>query len=806
MVRVMASIALAALWAATAASAQVPQCEDTSVTVQEDSLLQIMVACTDGGYLRDLAVDHIASVVGSGFVGWAGDGGPATAATMNLPSGVAVDRAGNIYVAESGNHIIRRVDAVTGVITTIAGLGSPGYFGDGGLATLAPLNDPRRVIVDAQGNVFVSDIGNARVRRIDAATGVITTVAGGGTAGAAEGVTGTAADFIAITGIAFDSLGDLFVVEVGRGRIRRISGGVDGLITGEADELIFTIAGTGIPGFSGDGGPALNAQFSLEDIAFDRPGNLYIADRLNNRVRRITPGVDGFIRGAADEIVTTVAGGGALDADGILATDAMLSLTRGVTVDRFGNIFISDSGTVRVRRVDAATGLISTVAGGGTALGEGIPAATARVFNPRGLATDAEGNLFISELGAHRIRAVRLVPVTWTYEIVQPPSHGLASMSGAGALSYTPNANFSGNDVITFRALNAAGHPGDSATVSITVTPVNDLPIANAGPDQTVSGAVAVRLDGSASNDPDGTPITFSWAFISLPSGSGAVLQDQNTANPLFTPDVSGAYVAELTVTDSSGYTARDSVTVTATILIGPSRVELSLWYRDAGWSMSRPPSATGANYWLEGELVSRTETVRKCEDADQTRCAEQALTIELGRINDSVTRTGVLDGEYEVRLRHLPDGPVVSPLTFSPGGVVRVQAGQTTSVRAELEGALGQIQGNVTLNGNAPGPGLKLCVVGLDRTRVEDPRLYTWCMDLESTRGSFNLLLPAGEGRGSVCPANIVTEHGQCEALDPRRFPVPNAAPPLARFDFNVAPGVTTVVPPIEVRTSKVD
>jgi sugar lactone lactonase YvrE len=700
---------------------------------------------------------------------------------MNLPNGVAVDRAGNLYIADSGNHVIRRVEATTGIITTIAGLGSAGYFGDGGLATLAALNDPRRVIVDARGNVFVADIGNARVRRIDVATGIITTVAGGG-ASAAEGATGIGSNFIAITGIAFDSAGDLFVVEVGRSRIRRILRGYDG-ITGGEEEIVITIAGTGVPGFSGDGGPALNAQFSLEDIAFDSLGNLFVADRLNNRVRRITPGADGYIRGAPDEIVTTVAGGGALDADGILATDAILNLPRGVTVDRFGNVFISDSGAVRVRRVDALTGLISTVAGGGSATGEHILAATARVFNPRGLATDAEGNLFISELGAHRIRAVRLLPVTWTYELDQYPNHGLAGVSATGALIYGGIANFYGEDEISFRALNAAGHPSEPATVTITVTPVDDLPIARAGTDQAVGGAVAVRLDGRASSDPDGTPLTFSWVFTSMPSGSSATLQNQNTAIPVFTPDVSGAYVVDLTVTDTAGHTAQDSVTVTATILIARSKIDLTLWYRDDGWSTSRPPSTVGT-YWVEGELVGRTETI--CGDA---RCPP--LTIDLGRISDSLTHVGAPDGDYAVRLRHLPDGPVLSPeVRFEPA-VVQVRAGQTTSVKADLEDALGQIQGQVTLNGLAPGPGLKLCVVGIDPNRWP-PTLYTWCMDLDPAWGQFNLLLPAGEGRGSVCTAEFVAKYGLCEALDFRGDPLPSALNPLASFVFSVMPGRT--------------
>jgi sugar lactone lactonase YvrE len=561
---VLTSTVLAAL-GATTAGAQVPQCADTSATIQEDSQLQSTITCAEEGYLRHLAQDHVRSVAGSGLAGATGDGGPATAATLNLPNGVFVDRSGNLYVADSGNHLIRRVDVTTGNITTIAGLGVPGFSGDGGLATQAELNDPRRVIADAAGNVFVADIGNARVRRIDAATGVITTVAGGGSGGSADGIAATDADFIAITGIAFDPAGDLFVVEVGRARIRRVASGSDGLIAGGADERVFTIAGTGVPGFSGDGGPALDAQFSLEDVAFDSQGNLYIADRLNHRVRRVTPGADGLIRGADDEIVTTIAGGGAINGDGILATGASLNLPRGVAVDRFGNVFICEAGAVRVRRVDATTGVISTVAGGGSTLGEDILAATARVFNPRGLATDAEGNLFISELGAHRIRAVRLAPVAWTYQIIDSPSHGLASMTAAGALSYTPAPDFAGEDMVRFVAVNAAGQPGAPATITITITPLNDAPRAEAGPDQDVETALIVQLDGHASSDPEGEPITFAWRLLVRPIGSSAGLVSPDSPATTFVPDLSGTYVIELTVTDPGGSTDTDSVSVVAT-------------------------------------------------------------------------------------------------------------------------------------------------------------------------------------------------------------------------------------------------
>ena len=325
--------------------------------------------------------------------------------------------------------------------------------------------------------MFIGDLNNARIRRVDVGTGIITTVAGGGASGGAEGVAGIEAGLIALGGIAFDAAGDLFLVETGRNRIRRVWRGADGLVTGSADELIVTVAGAGIQGFSGDGGPALAAQFSApQDLAFDPEGNLFVADSQNHRIRRVAAGSDGLIDADADEIITTSAGGGAAPGDGVLATTIALNLPRAVTVDRFGHVYISEAGALRVRRLDADTGILSTVLGG-SAVGDDIPAEIARTFNPRALDTDTEGNLFVAELGAHRIRAVRLVPAVLTYEVVDAPSHGLVMVRADGTLVYTPQLNFFGQDLMTFRALTSAGQPSNTAALEVTVTPVDDPPI-----------------------------------------------------------------------------------------------------------------------------------------------------------------------------------------------------------------------------------------------------------------------------------------------------------------------------------------
>jgi sugar lactone lactonase YvrE len=384
-----------------------------------------------------LLVGHIRTVAGNGITGWSGDGGPATAASLNLPHDVFVDDAGNLYIGDSGNQRVRRVDGQTGIITTVAGSGAVGSGGDGGLATVAQLNDPRFVTTDAAGNLFIAESVGHRVRRVDAATSIITTVAGGGPSAIGDGMAASAVALLVPSGMAFDAEGNLFVVETGWDRVLRIDAGADGVVTGATDETISVVAGTLGGGFAGDGGPAVAARFSNpEDIAFDPAGNLLVVDRVNNRVRRVTTGADGEITGEDDELVSTVAGGGAAAGDGAAAVNAALNLPRGIAVDRSGNVFISEANALRVRRVDALTGIITTAAGGGTATGEDIPATAARLTTSRGIATDRDGNLFMALLRGV-IRAVRLAPIGVT-DTVAPSTMAARNPAPVAGWNTTP--------------------------------------------------------------------------------------------------------------------------------------------------------------------------------------------------------------------------------------------------------------------------------------------------------------------------------------------------------------------------------
>lgn len=366
----------------------------------------------------------IATVAGSGQEGTSSageDGRQARSVHLNFPSGIALDYRGNLYFADFSARI-RKVALQNGRITTVAGTGTRGYSGDGGPATSAQLGGPGDVAVDGAGNIYFADGSNHRIRRIAADTGIITTIAGDGSAATGiyttfQGrtvVTNIGDDYLAVkapigmpAGLAVDVLGNLFFTN-GGDMVRRVA----------ADTGIITrVAGAGGSYHSGDGGPAVLAQLHQPSkVALDGAGNIYIAARGEHRIRKIR---------ADSDIITTIAGTslaevgpvglvkylGGFSGDGGPATEALLNDPGNIAVDTAGNVYISDVLNYRIRRIDANTGLISTIAGTGIKGygGDGGPALKAQISTPSGIAIDGAGQIYFGDQANHRIRV--LVPI-----------------------------------------------------------------------------------------------------------------------------------------------------------------------------------------------------------------------------------------------------------------------------------------------------------------------------------------------------------------------------------------------------------
>jgi RHS repeat-associated protein len=347
-------------------------------------------------------IGNIKTITGNGIYNFSGDGGAAIQASFRNPTSVAFASDGTMYIADWENHRIRRV-GTDGVITTIAGTGVQGFSGDGGPALQARLNVPTYVLVAPDGSLYISDQLNHRVRRINT-NGIITTVAGNGVASfSGDGGPATQASLWNPTGIALASDGTLYIGDWLNHRVRQVS--PDGVIT--------TVAGTGVAGFTGDGGPATQARlFRPNGVTLTPDGDLLVTEESNNRIRRIGP----------DGIISTIAGNGifGFSGDGGLATQAALSSPINTTLGSDGSLYITD--TNRIRRV-APDGYISTIAGTGVASfsGDGGPAMRADL-RPSHVIFGPENALYITDWRNNRIRRVNSSLPGYTFSAIAIPS------------------------------------------------------------------------------------------------------------------------------------------------------------------------------------------------------------------------------------------------------------------------------------------------------------------------------------------------------------------------------------------------
>lgn len=362
----------------------------------------------DTGYGQAGHQDHylagvMSTLAGNGVGGFSGDGLPASLAELNLPSGVAVDSAGNVFISDSQNNRVRRVDHATLVITTVAGSGEQGFCGDGGPAISACLFAPSGIAVDAHGNLFIADTQNSIIRKVDP-SGTITTIAGNlSRSYCGDGQLATLACLAYPAGIAVDASGNLYIADTSNNRIREVFA---------SNQLIATVAGTGTAGFGGDGGQATSAElFGPRAVALDGFGNYFIADSLNARVREVS---GGYIKTVAGSSKSGYCG------DGGPAHSACLSLPNGISVDQQGEIFFSDSTYSVVRLV--YNGYINTFAGKageGMFCGDGGPLTKACLSSPAEVAATPSGNdVYIADTSNNRVRLAVPNPFRCTISVV----------------------------------------------------------------------------------------------------------------------------------------------------------------------------------------------------------------------------------------------------------------------------------------------------------------------------------------------------------------------------------------------------
>lgn len=604
------------------------------VALTLDANGNLFIADSENNVVRKVGRNGIISTVaGTNNYGFSGDGGAATNALMDAPSGVAVDAGGNLYIADAGNQRIRKVDS-RGLITTFAGTGAWGFTGDGGAATNAELWNPTGLGLDAAGNLLVADSSNGRIRRVgingiittlagtnsasslgDGAAavlaqldnplgvradtrgrlliadsyenrvrvvnpnGLIFTVAGNGTASySGDGGAGDLAGVSDLAGLALDSHGNLYLADTGNGRIRKLD--TNGTIT--------TFAGNSQSGYTGDNVAATNASlFYPAGVAVNAAGEVFVADELNNRVRKI--GLNGLISTVAG---TNTAGFGG---DGAAATNALLSGPSGVAVDATGNVYIADASNQRVRKVDTK-GMITTVAGNGakgiyligTYSGDGGPATNAGFSNPAAVAVDAVGNVYIADAFNYRIRKVNTAGTVTTFA-----GNGTRTFAGDGGLA--TNASIG---LVYGLSVDVAGNVliADTSNQRIRLVNTNGIISTVAG-----NGTAAFAGDGGAAtnaslDEPSGVVADGkdNWLIADTSNTRIRKVTNQAPGAELALADVSAANAGdyEVVITNASG-----SVTSSVALLVVASTPLIYQTSRSANGNLTldfvSPPAST---------------------------------------------------------------------------------------------------------------------------------------------------------------------------------------------------------------------
>ena len=739
--------------------------------VAVDGYGNLYIADTNNSVIRKVAAATriITTVAGNNTVGLSGDGGPASNAELGFALGVAVDSSNNLYIAD--NNVVRKVVTATGIVTTVAGNGATGYSGDGGPAINATLNDLSSVAVDGSGNLYIADTQNNVIRKVTAATGIITTVAGNGSAGyAGDGGPAASAELNLPTGVALDSSGNLYIADLQNNVIRKVAA---------ATGIITTVAGNGTGGDSGDGGPATSATISAPSgVAVDSSGNLYIT--CQTVVRKVV---------AATGIITTVAGGGLAGyfGDGGPATKATLLAASGVAVDGSGNLYIADLRAVVIRKVAAATGIITTVAGkypfSGSS-GDGGAATSAELNYPHNVALDGSGNVYIADSGNFKIRM--LVPVASHALLSVTKSHtgnftlgqtgatysvAVSNAANAGATSGTVTLSETIPAGLTLQSMSGAGWSctstaatctrsdalrGGSSYPPITVT-VN---AADDGPSQAIN---QVTLTGGGSTPPtaasDTTDILANAAqratvtTVSAASGAAPVTADSivslyavNIDTAVFTatagppaplPTTLGGVSA--TITDSSGKT-----TPIGLIAVTPSQINAVLPAGlQTGEATINLTSSSGAQITGDVTLVTVAPSLFTADESGNGIAAAQVVIAHQGGSQTFIGAIASCNGSgctpTPINLGSSTDQAVLELFGTGIRG-----AGGASNVTVTVGNTQGTVQYAGAQGGGTPGS-----FYGLDQVNVLLPRSLVGS-------GTVNVALTAGGQTANTVTVDI--------------------------------------------------
>ena len=651
---------------------------------------------------QSVTAQTIATIAGNGVATYSGDGSAATTASIAYPMGVCMDATGNFYIADNYNNCIRKINT-SGIISTVAGTGTvAGFGGDGGQATAAMLNGPSAVAVDATGNIYIADLNNNRIRKVNT-SGVISTIAGTGVPGfSGDGGAATSAKLQSPFDVVVDASGNIVVADLANNRIRKIN----------TSGVISTIAGHSPGGYSGDGGAATSGNLNYPaEIAYDLSGNLYIVDNGNNVIRKVN----------TSGIITTVAGStsgaAGFGGDGGAATAALLNSPTGIAVDATGNLYISDGSNNRIREVHTS-GIINTIAGNGTAgySGDGGAAISAEISNPYSAVLDPAGNFYFADYANNRIRKLGNVTdhtpsftgghlqtltvcensgaanlnillqvfdadtaQTETWSVAMGATHGSLSVAytttSTGStltptgMIYTPATGFSGND--SFKVQISDGFILDTTLVRVVVNPIPYVSIISG------AGTVCVSSTTTITDSASGGTWSASNSFASISSG-------------LLTGFSAGIDTISYTITSSCG-----TATATKIITVNPVPV--------AG-------TITGTASVCVGNTIALTDTLTGGTwHATNTNATVIAGTVTgnnrgIDTIIYSVTNScGTVNATKVITVNAIPVVPAITGLSSVCPGVSITLFDTTTGGSWNLSNALASISGT-TVTGISAG------------------------------------------------------------------------------------------------------